>query len=152
MFNCKILLGTVVLIIFASTAVGEVVINKAALEPQDIANMGADEVFDCLCAVCHGTDGIGNGPAVSALDKGVPDLTVLSANNDGVYSHKDVEKAIFGRHRSISYGKVDMPHWGEQFKYAGGTSSIVFPRHTYAWNQIHTLTMHIESLQVVQVE
>jgi mono/diheme cytochrome c family protein len=143
------ILGTVLFIISASTAVGEVVIKTAPLEWRDIANMNGDEVFNELCTVCHGTGGKGDGPAVSALNKGVPDLTVLAASNGGTYPHKGVERMIFGNSRTLTHGTVDMPPWGEQFMYAGpGT----FPRGAYAREQVQTLTTHIESLQVVQVK
>jgi mono/diheme cytochrome c family protein len=137
---------TVVAIISVNSAFGEVVIKTAPLEWRDIANMNGDEVFNKLCATCHGIGGKGDGPAVGALSKGVPDLTVLAASNGGTYSHKSVERMIFGSSRSLSHGEVDMPPWGEQFMYAGpGT----FPRSAYAREQVHALATHIESLQVV---
>ena len=143
------ILGTALFIVYASTAVGEVVIKTAPLEWRDIENMGGGEVFNELCAVCHGTGGKGDGPAISALDKGVPDLTVLAASNGGTYPHIGVENMIYGRSRTITHGTVDMPPWGEQFMYAGpGT----FPRQAYARNQVQALTTHIESLQVTQVK
>ena len=143
------LLGTVLFIIFANIAVGEVVIKTAPLEWRNIANMDGGEVFNELCAVCHGTGGIGDGPAISALDKGVPDLTVLTASNGGTYPHRGVENMIFGSSRTLTHGTVDMPPWGEQFMYAGpGT----FPRQAYAREQVQALTTHIESLQVAQVK
>jgi mono/diheme cytochrome c family protein len=148
MFTWKTLLGTVVLIVFASTAVGEVVIKKTTLEWHDIAKMDGDEVFNSLCAVCHGISGKGDGAAVSALDKGVPDLTVLAANNGGVYSHKDVKKVIFGRFRTIAHGTVDMPPWGEQMMYASRPGWSSFPRRAYSRERINTLTTYIESFQV----
>jgi len=142
-------LGTVLFMISASTAVGEVVIKTAPLEWRDIANMDGSEVFNELCAACHGTGGKGDGPAISALDKGVPDLTVLAASNGGTYPHKDVEHMIHGRSRTITHGTIDMPPWGEQFMYAGpGT----FPREAYARKQVQALTTHIETLQVAQLK
>ena len=139
------LLGMVLFIIFANTAVGEVVIKTAPLEWRTIANMDGDEVFNELCAACHGTGGKGEGPAVSALDKGVPDLTFLAASNGGTYPHKGVEIMIYGQSRTITHGTIDMPPWGEQFMYAGpGT----FPRQAFAREQVHALATHIESLQV----
>lgn len=146
MKNLVQILATVLFMVFAGTAVAEVVIKTAPLEWKDIANMDGGEVFDELCAVCHGTSGRGDGPAISALKKGVPDLTVLAASNGGTYPHRDVETMIFGSSRTISHGTIDMPPWGEQFMYAGpGT----FPRQAYAREQVQALTMHVESLQVV---
>ena len=143
------ILGTVVLIFFARTAFGEVVIKQAPLKWEDVAELGGDEVFNNLCSACHGTSGKGNGPAVGALEKGVPDLTALAANNDGVYPHRKVENVISGKHRVVAYGVVDMPMWGEQFMYVRpGPGINTIPRKYYARERIHTLSTHIESLQV----
>lgn len=144
------ILGIVVLIIFTGTAFGEVVIKEAPLKWEDVAELDGDEVFNNLCSACHGTSGKGDGPAVSALEKGVPDLTVLAANNGGVYSHRKVEDVISGKHRVVAYGTIDMPMWGEQFTYVRpGLGN--FPRRYYARERIHTLSTYIESIQVNQV-
>jgi mono/diheme cytochrome c family protein len=143
------ILGTVVLTIFASTAFGEVVIKQAPLKWEDVANLEGDELFNNLCSACHGTSGKGDGPAVAALEKGVPDLTVLAASNEGVYSHRKVENVIFGEHRVVDYGSIDMPVWGEQFMYVRpGPGINTFPRRYFARERIHALSTHIESLQV----
>jgi mono/diheme cytochrome c family protein len=147
------ILGVVLFIISASTAVGKVVVKTAPLEWQDFANIDGDEMFDNLCANCHGTGGKGDGPAVGALEKGVPDLTVLAAKNGGVYGHKKVEGVIFGKHRSVATDAIDMPMWGEQFMYVRpGPGISTFPRRYYARERVRTLSTYIESLQVVQVD
>ena len=143
-------LSIVVLISFTGTVVGKVVIKEVPLRWEMVAKLDGDEVFSNLCTACHGAGGKGNGPAVSALDTAVPDLTVLTVltvNNDGVYPRKHVENVIFGRFRDVSYGKSQMPYWGEHFMYLGtGVSGI--PRNSYAWERTHTLATYIESLQV----
>jgi hypothetical protein len=77
----------------------------------------------------------------------VPDLTVLAARDNGVFSHKAVEDIIYGKSRIVSHDSVDMPAWGEQFYYLQpGWNS--FLRESYARNRVHALTTHVESLQV----
>ena len=39
------------------------------------------DMYKAYCAVCHGTDGKGGGPAASALKIPPADLTLLSKNN-----------------------------------------------------------------------
>ena len=43
------------------------------------------EMYTNYCAVCHGTEGKGNGPAAEALKTPPSDLTVLSKKNGGKY-------------------------------------------------------------------
>ncbi len=141
------ILGTVVLMLFAGTAVGEVVIKEEPLEWQDVANLDGDELYGNLCAVCHGATGKGDGQAVSAMEKGVPDLTVLAISNDGVYPNRHIENVIFGRFRVVEHGTIDMPAWGEQFEYVHPGWST-FPRTAYAKERVRSLGAYIESLQI----
>src|SRR4029079_12591429 len=48
------------------------------------------------CAVCHGTEGKGNGPAADALKTPPADLTMLSKKNGGTYPAIKVGSAIPG--------------------------------------------------------
>ena len=141
------ILGTVVVMIFTGTAVAEVVIKEEPLEWQDVAKLDGDELYGNLCAVCHGAAGKGDGPAVSALEKAVPDLTVLAISNDGVYPNRHIENVIFGRFRVVAHGTVDMPVWGEQFEYVHPGWST-FPRTVYAKERVRTLSNYIESFQI----
>ena len=112
-----------------------------------VAKLPGDEVFNNLCAVCHGTAGKGDGPAASTLGKAVPDLTVLARNEDGVFPRKQVENVIFGRFRDGAHGRSAMPYWGEHFMYLRtGVSGI--PRKGYAWERIYRLATYVESLQL----
>ena len=133
--------------LFTGAALGETVIREVPLNWQDVATLDGEVVFNNLCAVCHGAGGKGDGPAVSALEVAVPDLTVLTARNNGLYPSKHVENVIYGRTRIDTHGKSPMPYWGEHFMYLRtGVSGI--PRRHYMWERIRTLSAYIESLQV----
>ena len=141
------ILGTVALLTSAGHAVATTVIREEPLDWQQIANMDGDAVFQNLCASCHGVGGNGNGPAASVIDKDVPDLTRLAANNGGEFSHNAVERSISGNSRNVKHGGIDMPAWEQQFKYVQtGWSS--FQREAYARKRIHQLAEYIESIQV----
>jgi cytochrome c6 len=59
-----------------------------------LAGGGADEgkeVFAKRCAVCHGKDGSGNGPAAKAFQGGMPDL---SSKDVQALSDADIAKVI----------------------------------------------------------
>jgi hypothetical protein len=136
-----------VTVLCAGTTFGEVVIREVQLKWEEVAELNGDVVFNNICAVCHGVGGKGDGPAVSALEYAVPDLTVLAANNDGVYPHKQVKNVIFGGYRGFERGTRFMPYWGEHFMYLGVRFKKI-PHRKYAWERVHTLSTHVESLQV----
>jgi len=136
-----------VMILSVGTTFGEVVIREVPLRWEQVARLDGDEIFSNLCAVCHGAGGTGDGPAVSALGKAVPDLTVLATNNGGVYPYEYVENVIFGKSRVIAHGTIDMPDWGEHFMYVGsGVRQI--PSKSYARELTDRLNKHVETLQV----
>jgi mono/diheme cytochrome c family protein len=139
--NAMVVAG--MMILFAGTALGEVVIKKAPLRWDQVATLDGEVVFNNLCASCHGISAKGDGPAVMALELSVPDLTVLAANNGGVYPHHHVQHVINGRFREDPHRTVGMPKWGEQFEYIrrGG------PSRAYAWERVDALNKHIASLQ-----
>ena len=56
------------------------------------SNSGKD-MFRSYCAVCHGADAKGTGPAASALKAAPTDLTALSHKNGGKYPAAHVAAA-----------------------------------------------------------
>jgi mono/diheme cytochrome c family protein len=80
----------------------------------DAADIGKQE-YDASCAVCHGPAGKGDGPFAAALKMPMPDLTVLSKNNGGVFPSSRVFSLIDGREEVQGHGPRDMPVWGETF-------------------------------------
>lgn len=72
--------------------------------------------YQAACAVCHGMSGKGDdGPLKPYLVKPVPNLTVLAANNNGVFPFDRVFQIIDGRQEVKSHGPRDMPVWGNAF-------------------------------------
>ncbi len=72
--------------------------------------------YQAYCAVCHGPQGKGNGPAAKALKTPPPDVTVLAKKNGGKFSQSDVEAAILGTRELAPHGTQDMPVWGPVFR------------------------------------
>lgn len=82
-----------------------------------IASIEGKDTFATYCAVCHGQDGKGHGPAAPALAKPVPDLTQLAARDGGKFNVLSAEATITGRdRRPAAHGTVDMPMWGPIFQ------------------------------------
>jgi mono/diheme cytochrome c family protein len=70
------------------------------------------EMFDSYCAVCHGKDARGNGPAAPAMKTPPADLTILAKGNGGKYPASHVAAVIRGQSALASHGSEDMPVWG----------------------------------------
>lgn len=99
------------------------------------------EMYKSYCAVCHGTDGKGNGPAASALKVPPPDLTVLASKNGGKYPSLKVSAIIRGEEVLAAHGSKDMPIWGNLFwSLSGGHEAEVQQRVT-------NLNKYLETLQ-----
>src|SRR5438105_4066315 len=69
-------------------------IKHVPIKPTSAAS-GA-EMYMTYCAVCHGKDGKGDGPAASALKTPPTDLTMLAKNDGGKYPSMKVSAAIRG--------------------------------------------------------
>lgn len=82
------------------------------------------------CASCHGSGGKGDGQMAKFLKVAVPDLTTLSAKNNGVFPMSDVLHIVDGRRcgpilddrpcsrptPEIQAHGAPMPVWGDRFK------------------------------------
>ena len=100
------------------------------------------EMFNSYCAVCHGKDGKGNGPAASAMKAQPTDLTTLAQKNGGKYPASHVAAVIRGQATTPSHGSQDMPIWGPLF------SSISQGHEGQVQQRITNLVSYIETLQV----
>jgi len=99
------------------------------------------EMYMAYCAVCHGIDGKGGGPAASALKVPPTDLTQLSKNNGEKYPALKVTASIHGESALPAHGSKEMPVWGTLFwKMSGGHEGEVQQRTV-------NLTQYIETLQ-----
>ncbi len=105
------------------------------------ANSGS-AMYKSYCAVCHGQDAKGDGPAAAALKVAPPDLTTLAARNNGKYPAARVASILRGEEKLVAHGDQEMPIWGTLFRSIDTTkeSSIVNLR-------ILNLNKYLESLQ-----
>ena len=99
------------------------------------------EMFKSYCAVCHGTDAKGGGPAASALKTPPPDLTTLAQSNGGKYPSAHVASVIRGQASVASHGTQDMPVWGPLF------SSLSKGNDAQVQQRISNLVSYIATLQ-----
>jgi mono/diheme cytochrome c family protein len=73
------------------------------------------EMYTSYCAVCHGKDGKGGGPAADALKVPPSDLTILTKKNNGKYPSLHVATVIRGEADLPAHGNKEMPVWGPLF-------------------------------------
>jgi len=100
------------------------------------------EMFSTYCAVCHGPNATGGGPAADALKKAPPDLTQLTIRNNGSFPDRKVVMVLSaGPAEMSSHGSKDMPIWGQLFR------SMAPGREAEARIRIAALTDYVKSIQ-----
>ncbi len=97
-------------------------------------------MFSMYCAVCHGADGKGNGPAAPAMKHSPGDLTKMTINNKGKFPDERIAMSIVGSSGIAAHGNDQMPIWGDLFKSVSNDNSIIRLR-------ISNLTDYIKSIQ-----
>src|SRR6516225_386706 len=113
-------------------------IKKVNARPTATLN-GAD-LFKEYCAVCHGSDAKGSGPAADALKKRPADLTQLARKNGGNFPELHVMNYIKGQDVVASHGSRDMPVWGSIFSQMSSNQDLVQVR-------VYALLKYIEEVQ-----
>ena len=99
------------------------------------------ELYRAYCAVCHGTEGKGGGPAAAALRTAPSDLTQLAAKNGGRYPELRVQHLLSQEVDSVSaHGSEEMPIWGTIFRRLGPNPDLGPVR-------VYNLLKYLETLQ-----
>lgn len=145
--SAAITIGFVVTMASATAALAEeVAVTEAPLTWQEAAQSDGAELFNELCAACHGVNGKGDGPAAPALSKRVPDLTRLTVQNARIFPTEWVRETIAGKNRPVAHGTVDMPIWGTAFAELRPDLKP-YRREGFARQRIYNLMVHIERIQ-----
>lgn len=113
--------------------------------PHQLSHQSGMELYETLCASCHGGSGQGDGPVAPLIKTGVPDLTRLAHRDGGEFPTEDVRRTIDGRFERPAHGLRDMPVWGWQF-YDGTTTNDAEAR-AQADLMIDRLVRYLESIQ-----
>ena len=103
----------------------------------------AQEMYTAYCAVCHGIDAKGRGPAADALKVPPSDLTTLAKRNVGKYPSDHVTNAIQGDLYVPAHGSKEMPVWGGELFWPMSQSHS-----SEVQLRVSNLNKYIESLQV----
>jgi mono/diheme cytochrome c family protein len=135
----------------AGTLAAEVVIKQVPMTWNDVAGKNGHEMYDQLCAVCHGMEGKGDGPAARALSQPVPDLTQIGTGATSKYSHAQLKRVIAGKSRAVHQDLVGMPLWETEFQYVHRSWNGQ-PRTTYARVKINSLAEYVEGLTLAATD
>ena len=122
------------------SASDEVTKKVKKVPAQSTTSVDGKTLFREYCAVCHGVEGRGNGPAAEALKKKPTDLTAISMKNGGKYPEVRVERMITGADNVTAHGAGDMPVWGPIFRNMGGNPEMEKVR-------VFNLVKYIEQIQ-----
>ena len=98
-------------------------------------------MFEAYCAVCHGKDAKGGGPAAAALKTPPADLTTLAQRNGGKFPSMKVMSILRGQAGVAAHGNQEMPVWGPVF----WTMSQGHPSEVQ--QRVTNLTRYLESVQ-----
>ena len=99
------------------------------------------EMYKQYCAVCHGPDGKGDGPAASALKTAPPDLSTLAKRHDGKYPDDYVANVLRNGAKAPAHGTAEMPIWGPLFSTMNQADQGMVSM------RISNLTKYVKSLQ-----
>jgi mono/diheme cytochrome c family protein len=99
------------------------------------------DTFQQYCAVCHGLQGKGDGPAASALKSRPSDLATLAKRN-GTFPAAHVTNVLKGMDPVVAHGSTAMMTWGAVFL------ADVNGDRSKADARINAVVRFIESLQV----
>ena len=99
------------------------------------------EMFAAYCAVCHGPDGKGNGPAAPALKTAPANLTRLAASHKGTFPEDRVLGILSGKIEVTAHGSSEMPMWGTLLR------NLAHGDLTRANLRVVNLTSYVKSLQ-----
>ena len=108
--------------------------------------------YDSNCAVCHGLTGKGDDSVLKGeLVKPIPDLTMLSKKNNGIFPFDAVYQMIDGRKEVKTHGTTQMPIWGAAFKsqtYLYSDQNSLYSSESVIRSRILALTEYLNRLQV----
>ena len=117
-------------------------------DERSVAQLSGVEMYERLCASCHGPGGHGDGPVSSLIKIGVPDLTRIALRDGGEFPTEDVRRTIDGRWDRRAHGARDMPVWGWQFYDSANTNDA--QERAVVDSMIGRLVEYLRSIQVEQ--
>jgi mono/diheme cytochrome c family protein len=102
------------------------------------------QMYATYCAVCHGVDGRGNGPAAPALKDHPTDLSTLAKDHGGKFPDAHISAILQFGVETPAHGQKDMPVWGPALRSLDrGSPAPEMEEH----QRIANLTNYLRSIQ-----
>ena len=116
-----------------------------AVRATPIVSIEGKDNYDAYCAVCHGREGKGDGPAAPAMKAPVPNLTTIAARHEGKFDAVEIEYIIRqpGKIATPAHGVEQMPISGEVFSSEDKGRSTL---------RIRNLVKYLESIQTPRTD
>ena len=110
------------------------------VRPAPTAALDGKSLFLEYCAVCHGKDGKGAGPAADALKQHPTDLTLIGKANKGKFPDTKILAILKGEQTITAHGNHDMPTWGKTFSDMNVNPNV-------GQGRMNALVMYLEEIQ-----
>lgn len=109
------------------------------------ANEG-EILYQKHCSDCHGSSADGKGPLAAAMIMKPKNLSLLAAENDGIFPVLKVVMRIDGREPLVSHGSP-MPVYGQYFEGSGATLKTVTGQPILTSRPIADLVAYLQGVQ-----
>ncbi len=110
------------------------------VRPAPTAALDGKSLYMEYCAVCHGKDGKGAGPAADALKQRPTDLTQISKANKGKFPDTRILAILKGEQPVTAHGNHDMPTWGKTFSDMNVNPNV-------GQGRMNALVMYLQEIQ-----
>src|SRR5262245_47150808 len=89
----------------------------APASAEDLSQQDGKQLYQRLCAACHGDHGEGDGTVAAYFKMRPPDLTQLAKKHGGQFPADEVRRTVDGRDSPGPHGSREMPIWGVALHY-----------------------------------
>ena len=119
--------------------------TSTAVDNRPVTALSGAELYERLCASCHGATARGDGPVAPLIKIGVPDLTLIAQRSGGEFPVEGIRGVIDGRSDRPAHGPRDMPVWGWQlYDSAAGSDDAA---RAQADSTIDRIVSYLQSIQ-----
>lgn len=116
--------------------------EKLTISDDPVINTGW-KVYQVKCAVCHGSEGLGDGPMADILITKPADLTAITKRYGGDFPDQIIHEIIDGRNTPLAHGTREMPIWGKEL----ATEAAGIEEEALVKSRIRALLTYLKSIQ-----